>query len=200
MPFRILIAGKRNSGKTTLACSLHAAFLAEGYSCEHFELDPYSETKDYILGLKPWSMRRKTLAPPREKFQVLNRMMLASTADYVIGDLPGRIHDKNRLLIQGADGVIFVDRSPLQSDRPHDPTRAEWDAEHHDPTYAEWCRYFESAGVRILLRVFSLREGERAPADGSIPIYGLRRVLLHTADIAQLVANLRRVTSGRAPA
>jgi hypothetical protein len=197
---RILVGGKRNSGKSTLACSLYATLRNEGEVAELFELDPYSDTCDCILGRKPWASRKKNPDPPREEFLRRNELFRGSLADIVIGDLPGRIHAKNRLLLDGADGAIIVDRSPLPQDRPHDPTKAEFDLEHHDPTVEQWQEHFAAAGVPVLLIAFSLREHEVPPAtNGFFPVRGLeKRAIVRNSDIVIFTAELRRIL-GRVP-
>lgn len=104
---RLVIGGPANSGKSTLAASLALALTRHvPRRVGLYELDPYSDTHECILGKKPWSQRHKDYHPSYEKIQATNLAFREDDADFVIGDLPGAI--QNPILPELARGATVA--------------------------------------------------------------------------------------------
>lgn len=116
MPFRLVIGGPCNSGKSTLAVSLAQAVRQYGVVCGLHELDIYSSMHTHITGETPWEKRTKcndiTPGPELVRTQEVSARFGRDLSPVVIGDLPGRCDSPRDLLVTHARAAILIARAP----------------------------------------------------------------------------------------
>lgn len=110
---RLLIGGPANSGKSTLCTSLfHILRDVPDLTVGIHEIDVYSDTHGPLLGLKPWSERKKNFHAGRSEVDARMAEFLSDRADLVIGDLPGNIRNPHLpVMMAGGTHAMYVGRS-----------------------------------------------------------------------------------------
>ena len=107
---RIVIGGPPNSGKSIFAVYLFRALREMGIRAYHYDYDPYSPTRELILGMisKEDRERLKTdVTSKGAKIFAGNFQEKFVNYDIVIGDLPGRISEILDILASaGTHGLI----------------------------------------------------------------------------------------------
>jgi hypothetical protein len=100
-PFRVVIGGQPNCGKSTLAVSLQKTFeVIFGQCVGLHELDVYSDTHECISGLKSWSRREKynpRLQPHIDECTVVTaavKNFIEDASSFVLGDLPCQLTNR----------------------------------------------------------------------------------------------------------
>ena len=192
MTTRVLFAGMDGAGKSTLSCSVYRWLVQAGYDAGLHEIDVWSDTHGPILGQKGWPERNKRGNEVRnyladEFSAAIGQFVSDRRHDLVLGDLHGRwqMPDLEYWQKLRADGAVLVLRHPTEKDsRIACPQRPE-----------DWEAFLARWDIPILFRVFSLQDGQSAPAD-DLPVTGLDRELRHDDPLIRRVAMRLIETTG----
>ena len=174
MPNYIVVGGTRNCGKSTLAASLYVQFKGTGESVGLYEVDTFSDTIPCILGIKPWSERKKR---PHGNWNdplidVRIREFASDRSELVLGDLPGIIDGLLERMVVPATGAIVIGK----------------DYE----TLREWERFFESQSIPVLVRIISyLGTPPEIPKEEVIFVGNLNRHVHLDGEVRQVAERLR---------
>ncbi len=177
MSHRIVVGGTTNCGKSTLAASIFRQLETSGERIGIYEIDTFSDTLPCILGVKPWSERKKR--PAGNWKDPLIDVRLKEFADdphqVVLGDLPGIIDGLLVRLVSEATGALVVSKDL--------------------DTLIQWENFFSQQNIPVLIRVVSyLDTMPYVPGRPDI-IYvkGLCREVHHNGDVTRVVDRLREV-------
>lgn len=137
MPQRVVIGGVSNCGTSTLAASVFRQLEELGVSVSLYEIDTFSDTIPCILGVKPWSERKKRPWGNWSDPEIYKRLKEFSEDEHglVIGDLPGVIDDLLVKLVAPATAAIAMGKD--------------------EETLGEWEKFFCNQGIPVILRVIS---------------------------------------------
>ncbi len=132
---RLLVGGPANSGKSTLCTTLYRLLQARSdVRVGLHEIDVYSDTHGPLLGLKPWSARQKQWHAGLPEVEAAVQAYLADSAQIVLGDLPGNIHNPHlHVMMSCGTHAMYVGKSFDE--------------------LSQWEQAFQDAGIRIDWRV-----------------------------------------------
>lgn len=191
MPIKLLMAGMRGTGKSTLTISLYEALRATrpDLSVGCHELDPYSDTHALIRGEKT-DVERKSLKQCDFERVLVERHIMPfrrDPRDIVIGDLPGKLTNPRmgEMMSHGTHAIV-VGRHDVEKDHTGRFAKHHRGVEH-------WVQHLERRDIAVVARVQSLLPGQ-SRWDGFFHIEGLVRTPLPTISpilqLAELVGSL----------
>ena len=188
---RIVIGGPPNSGKSVFAIHLFRALREIGIRTYHSDYDPYSPSREFILGKKSKEEReklKKDVTSKEAKELASNFQEKYVNYDIVIGDLPGRISEILDILASaGTHGLIVC-------------------SDEKEEQIQEWKKVFKKLNINIICIVktnlvdFDKVDEERSD-DGVVfvEISGLKREDLsknvpnNIMDLARIIKNILQI-------